>query len=252
MGLIGAFIKFVIRDKGEDSSPTAQISIGTGSGASKDQPCKPGCFYVYVHKDIKGTVFYVGKGTGDRAYSRDRPPEWDEYVSRSSEGRFSVEIVREDIAEDDAVEIEDAVMAEHAGTIVNRQSMHAPYDRTKLLEYSNSIRAYDDGLKRAHAFAKAGRIDEAITEFEAAYVRYFDVIKNSDYNYGARRGLESTGFHFHPHALADRYTTALAKAGRYTELVAFAERYFRDYGEPSNRTEEALKKRLSKARAKLG
>jgi hypothetical protein len=79
---------------------------------------------------------------------------------------------------------------------------------------------------------------------------YFEVVKNADYDLGARRGLEASAFRFHPHALADRYTKTLAVAGRYGELVAFAERYFRDYGNPSNRTEEALKKRMEKARGK--
>ena len=95
-------------------------SLEMGMGETVDQRCKPGKFYVYTHKDKDGTVFYVGKGTGDRARSQDRPPEWLEYLEKRSGGKFSVEIVRDGIAEEDALEIEDAVMKTHGGTIVNR------------------------------------------------------------------------------------------------------------------------------------
>jgi hypothetical protein len=252
MGIIGAFIKLVSEDEDSEKKPPVKFSIGMGLGGSRDQPCKLGRFYVYVHKDAEGVVFYVGKGTGDRAYSRDRPPEWNEYVSKKSGGKFSVEIVRDRISEDDALQIEDAVMAEYAPTIINAANMHAPYDAAKIMAYSEAMRSYSKGLKQATDLTKAAKLDQAVTEFEAAYISYFDVIKNHDYDLGARRGLESTtGFNFHPHALADRYTKALAKAGRCSELVAFAERYFRDYGEPSNRTEEELKNRMDKARGKI-
>jgi hypothetical protein len=160
--------------------------------------------------------------------------------------------VRDQISEEDALQIEDALVAEYANTIINRVNMHALYDLAKMMAYAEAISSYDKGLKRAIDFTKVGKLDQAVAEFEAAYVRYFDVIKNHDYDLGARRGLESiTCYDFHPHALADRYTKALAKAGRYSELAAFAERYFRDYGEPSNRTEDELNNRMNKAQGKI-
>ena len=89
-----------------DSS--GNISLEMGVGASIDKRCKPGKFYVYTHKDKDGKVFYVGKGTGDRAQSQERSPEWIEYLDKRSDGKFSVEIVRDRISEEDALEIEDA------------------------------------------------------------------------------------------------------------------------------------------------
>ena len=52
-----------------------ELTLGFGAIGSLDQPCKPGRFYVYVHKNAQGRVFYVGKGTGNRAYSNDHGPE---------------------------------------------------------------------------------------------------------------------------------------------------------------------------------
>ena len=45
-------------------------------------PTMPKCreFYVYAHRDNKGAIFYIGKGTGKRAWSQDRHPVWHRYV----------------------------------------------------------------------------------------------------------------------------------------------------------------------------
>lgn len=225
------------------------ISFEIGVGASVDQHCKPGKFYVYTHKDKDGTVFYVGKGTGDRAHSRERSPEWIEYLDKRSDGKFSVEIVRDGISEEDALDIEDAVMKMHGGTIVNRANPHAPYDPTKFRAYCEAQRGFGETLKRATNFQRAKEFDKAIPEFEAAYAHHLEMVRNADYDLGARNGLKSTAFAYHPtSALADGYSMVLAKTGRNRELVAFAERYFRDYGVPYNKAEDTLRKRMEKVR----
>lgn len=225
------------------------ISIEMGMGASVDQHCKPGKFYVYTHKDKDGTVFYVGKGTGDRAHCLERSTEWIEYLDKRSDGRFSVEIVRDGISEEDALEIEDSVMAMHGGTIINRVNPHAPYDSTKFRAYCEAQRRFGETLKRATNFQKANEFDKAIPEFEAAYAYHLEMVRNADYDLGARNGLKSTAFAYHPtSALADGYSMVLAKAGRNRELVAFAERYFRDYAAPYNKAEDRLRTRMEKAR----
>lgn len=231
-----------------DSS--GHISFEMGEGAAVDQHCKPGKFYVYTHKDKDGTVFYVGKGTGNRAHSRERSPEWLEYLDKRSGGKFSVEIVRDGISEEDALEIEDVVMKMHGGTIINRQNAHAPYDSTKMLAYCKAQKCFSEALRRAADFQKAKEFDKAISEFEAAYAHHLDVVRNADYDLGARNGLKSTTFAYHPtSALADGYSMVLTKAGRNHELVAFAERYFRDYAAPYNKAEDTLRKRMEKARS---
>ena len=230
-----------------DSS--GHISLEMGVGALVDQRCKPGKFYVYTHKDKDGTVFYVGKGTGNRTHSQERSSEWLEYVDKRSDGKFSVEIVRDGISEEDALEIEDAVMKMHGGTIVNRVNPHAPYDPTKFRAYCEAQRGFGEKLKRATNFQKAKEFDKAIPEFEAAYAHHLEMVKTADYDLGARNGLKSTAFAYHPtSALADGYSMVLAKAGRHRELVAFAERYFRDYAAPYNKAEDTLRKRMEKAR----
>src|SRR5258706_5574792 len=153
------------------AEPTIKVRVGFGSGADVDKKCSPGRFYVYLHRDPEGAVFYVGKGTGDRAYDRDRAPEWHEYLTRFA-GRFTVEIPRRDISEDDALDLEDAFMRRHAATIVNRQNFHAPVDTPKFLAYCDAMGRYSRGLKGANKLAATGRMDEAIAEFETAYQQW--------------------------------------------------------------------------------
>jgi hypothetical protein len=123
------------------------ISLGVGNDDFSVTPCKPGRFYVYVHKGLDGTVFYVGKGTGNRAYSKDRQPEWFYYVENILNNEHTVEIVQDNISEDDAVRVEDALLAKHAETVINLQTMHAPYNTAKFLEYCNAIHAYSNTYK---------------------------------------------------------------------------------------------------------
>ncbi|MDO8273559.1 MAG: hypothetical protein Q7U82_16820 [Gammaproteobacteria bacterium] len=228
------------------------ISFEMGEGASVDQHCKPGKFYVYTHKDKDGTVFYVGKGTGDRAHTRERSPEWLEYLGTRSDGTFLVEIVRDGISEEDALEIEDAVMKTHGGTIINRVNPHAPYDSTKFRAYCEAQRRFKDALKSATNSLKCKEFENAIPEFEAAYSYHLEMARNANYNLGARNGLKSTAFVYHPtSALADGYSMVLAKTGRNRELIAFAERYFQDYEAPYNKAEDTLRNRMEKARGQL-
>ena len=141
-------------------------------------------------------------------------------------------------------------MKMHGGTIINRVNPHASYDATKFCAYCEAQRRFGESLKRATSFQKAKEFDKAIPEFEAAYAYHLDMVRNADYDLGVRSGLKSTAFAYHPtSALADGYSMVLAKAGRNRELVAFAERYFRDYAAPYNKAEDTLKRRMEKARS---
>src|SRR5208337_1001389 len=80
---------------------------------------KPRDFYVYLHKDDSGRIFYVGKGTGKRAWSEDRHEAWKRYVRDRLEGRYTVEIVKEGLTEDGALELEEELIGEHGPHLVN-------------------------------------------------------------------------------------------------------------------------------------
>lgn len=77
-------------------------------------------FYVYVHKDSAGKVFYVGKGTGERAWNQsNRHILWHKYVEERLGGSFQVEIVKSGLTESESLEEEAEVMARYPGQLVN-------------------------------------------------------------------------------------------------------------------------------------
>jgi hypothetical protein len=227
------------------------VSMALGATGSFDRPCKPGKHYVYVHKGPDGTVFYVGKGTGNRAYSEDRGPDWNWYVKNVLGGQFSVELVRKNVSPADALELEDLLMQRFGATIINLQNFHSPLDQTKFTAYSDAMKLYADERKNAEAFAVTGRIGEAMARFGTAYDHYRVAMQNSDYDLGARRRLRESGLYdYHPAALADAYTKMLAKSARYDELVAFGDRYVADFKPPYTKGEEIMRRRVESARAK--
>ena len=80
-------------------------------------------FYVYVHQDRRGRIFYVGKGTGGRAWSEDRDDLWKRYVETRLHGHYEVRIVAYGLQEHDALLREERLMTELADQVVNRQNM---------------------------------------------------------------------------------------------------------------------------------
>ena len=69
-------------------------------------------FYVYVHKDMNGNIFYVGKGTRDRAWkSKDRARHhvWHRYIKKLN-GKYEIEIVKEGLEEEKALALEEELI----------------------------------------------------------------------------------------------------------------------------------------------
>jgi hypothetical protein len=76
-------------------------------------------YYVYVHKDQDGNIFYVGKGTGKRAWSQERDDVWHRYVKEKLSGRYEVEIIRDELDEEEALELENEIMSLHGDRLLN-------------------------------------------------------------------------------------------------------------------------------------
>jgi len=227
------------------------MAVSIGCCDSVDMQCKPGKCCVYVHKGNDGVVFYVGKGTGNRSHSKDRQPEWHWWVANKLAGQYTVAIMRENISDEDALTIEDALMKEHRNTIINRQNWHEPCDKEKMRAHGEAGRASTEHQRKAQALDKAGNLDAAIVEYQTAYEFYRVMSTVGNSSTGARAQLPPD--RYAPNTLCDAYSKCLVKAGNRAAVVELTERFFTDYGEVENETimETGLRKRADKARKKL-
>jgi hypothetical protein len=156
-------------NKGGEGQKTVMITIHFGNQPEKRE-IRPdqgvtgsGPFYVYVHRDNTGRIFYVGKGTGQRAWKGDRHPVWDRYVQERSGGTHTVQIVSYHQTSDEAEHEEQKLISQYGEQLVN---------------WINPGRQFDyPALKRFHELRNANRIllDEAKR------------IESSDRNHGYRR-----------------------------------------------------------------
>jgi len=94
----------------------APIPIEPSPDADQKYPRK---YCVYAHLDNTGKVFYVGKGTGRRAWSTDRHPLWSRYVEKHLNGVYQVRILHDNLSEEEAEELEAEWIAQCSDTVVN-------------------------------------------------------------------------------------------------------------------------------------
>lgn len=79
-------------------------------------------YYVYVHRKPSGEIFYVGKGTKVRAWSKHgRNPLWRAVVAKY---RYTVEIIEDNLIAKVALELEEFIISYHklkifGGTLAN-------------------------------------------------------------------------------------------------------------------------------------
>jgi len=103
------------------------------------------CFYVYLHKNPTGDVFYVGKGTGDRAWDKNnRHSMWKRYIKKYN-GEYKVEIYKNGLGEDEALDFENKLTYKYGSQLINWSNLSLDgdwkgYDKQrKIDEEINSI-----------------------------------------------------------------------------------------------------------------
>ena len=105
-------------------------------------------YYVYTHSYMDGSVFYVGKGTGRRAYNKRKGKAW--------EKPYVVEIQITNLSEKDALNCE-AVLIRHYGfeNLANKKK-ESVKENVSLKHYKTLQHKYDlEWLeKNKHTFTK--------------------------------------------------------------------------------------------------
>lgn len=89
-------------------------------------------YYVYLHKLNDNTIFYVGKGSRERAYSKlGRNKKWLEITNKQD---FIVEIIASGLTQEEAIILETKYINQYKNTLVNK------LNNAKILEIPESIK----------------------------------------------------------------------------------------------------------------
>jgi hypothetical protein len=204
----------------------------------------PRQWYVYAHMDETGSIFYVGKGTGRRAWSdsgRARHEHWYWYVEKHLRGKYSVQILVDDLDEDKALLYEDAWMSyldpdrlinwanyyrtnagdqeRYAKATTLREETKQLIERAAAWEKTNAQRAIDSYLKALRS------IDRYAPSFHAQRpTGLIGMISDEIARSTGREDLMKGDV-----IVIDRLTLCLKKLGRGEEAAKHADQYFAKY-----------------------
>lgn len=215
-------------------------------------PTGHGEYYVYVHRDKNGQIFYVGKGRGDRASSKDRQPVWNQYVESRCAGQYTVQIVSYHQTENEALSVESAYISKYGPQLVNWQNPGRGFDY-------KTIDKYWAAKKANQAFVAETRQLETSSP-SLAIERYLEAMRNM-YEYESfelERGLvadlnREMGMEEYrgDKRILDRLTLCLWREKRYKELADSVNEFVKLYPRLWGPTMDAILKRRAKAESIL-
>jgi hypothetical protein len=206
-------------------------------------------FYVYAHRDSGGAIFYIGKGTGKRAWSLERHPIWHRYVQERLKGIYSVEILERGLTEIKAEEREGELITQLGPQLVNWQNPGRGFDYAALEKYH--------ALRGANLLFVASTRPMEISDINNAIGRYKQALDNlRQYErLVVERGVVaelSTGLKIGDLMILGRLTLCLVRSNRCAEARAEAEGYFEEFPRARDTTagQRILKRVLPRASEK--
>lgn len=184
--------------------------------------------YVYGHFDERKVAFYIGKGTGRRAWDQDRHPMWHRYVSTRLNGKYSILILQDNLTPKQAEQVERAWIAQESETLVNWVNMSRPLDLVALNKY-NQLRESTLGL-----VARAKQMEKENPN-EAIAIYYCALEQLSNYT-GIQFELGLIGQLIDEEIkekgmrgevqILDRLTICLGRVGHHAEAKQAVDKYF--------------------------
>jgi len=217
--------------------------------ASQESPSRS---YVYGHATSEGVLFYIGKGTGRRAWDDSRHPLWHRYVQKHLSGVYQVLILADNMSPEEAESLESEWITQEAETLVNwinfgRKTDCEALDRfhklrdanrifiqeSKALEKSDPEQAIARYYKAMHAIA-----DYAKIRTEAGLVGLLLDEERNELGYSGEI------------VVLDRLTLLLIRQGRAREAATATDYYFKEYRADAQLSAAAsIKKRVARSAA---
>jgi hypothetical protein len=218
--------------------------------ASDADQKNPRGHYVYAHLDGSGQVFYVGKGTGSRAWSKQRHPLWTRYVDKHLNGEYQVKILRDNLSLEEVQAFEEAWIAKYSHTVLNwfnwgRKTDCEATDRRYSLRTANvSLIQQAKAIERYDPEKAVSMYIDAIKA-----IKCYAFIKPEPGLVGQLLEEEAEEFGVHGEIRAlDRLTICLVKLGRPDEAIQHIDDYFSLYRRDLQfAVADRIKKRVQKA-----
>lgn len=207
---------------------------------------RPRDCYVYGHADPSGTFFYIGKGSGRRAWSLDRDRMWHYYVTEHLQGRYGVVILADGMTSEAAEALESDWIAKENEGLINRQNMARSIDL-------NALNRRDELMKRCKSLvesAKRGESEDvalAIEQYKEAYtlLKIYSRIQFESGLYG--KLIAEINDPIGQITLLDRLTLCLTKQSHKEEARQMVSEYFSIFkSERSLAAAERIMKRVNR------
>lgn len=204
-------------------------------------------YYVYVHETLSGEVFYMGKGTGDRAWRKGRDLNWNLYVEKHLRNEYKVRIVLENLSENQALIEEETLMARYGDQLVNRQNMSRGLD----IEALNTRNRIEDQRKKAELNAELSDNPNDKADYFIEALRLHNQSANTVFENGllgkllAERPIGNIN-------LLDKTIRSLVSANRKDQARFILDQYFLDYPQDKNLTKAiSIEKVITRGTVKI-
>ena len=211
--------------------------------------------YIYAHVDDRGEIFYIGKGSGRRAWSTERRHSlWHRYVDKHLGGKYSVRILQDNLSLEETEQLESDWIYQHRGTLVNWISPGRDIDLDALQRYNQLRDANRSLIRHTKTLIEKDDLDRAV----AMYMEAINAIPgylSIKYEKGRVAQLiaeeeAEIGLWGEVEAL-NRLTMCLIKLGRPEEAARHAQSYFARYkGDLQRAAAQRILGRIEKALAR--